>query len=129
MEARSTEFLVDAHGYPASRVFAGYGPRLIDRDEADQSWHTMPRPAFRLGPALGYLEIFSSSRPFVRGPINPIASMTISIAPPINMNTPVVPNAFNTPAMKNDVKMAEKRLHEYTKPTARARMLVGKSSV
>ena len=51
MEARSTEFLVDAHGYPASRVFAGYGPRLIDRDEADQSWHTMPRPAFRLGPA------------------------------------------------------------------------------
>src|SRR6195952_3607693 len=74
-------------------------------------------------------EICSSARSRVFGPINPIASITTIIAPAINMNTPVVPNAFNTPAIKNDVKMAEKRLHEYTKPTARARMLVGKSSV
>jgi hypothetical protein len=43
----------------------------------------------------------------------------------MNTNTPVVPKPFSTPAMMNDVKIAEKRLHEYTKPAARARMLVG----
>ena len=60
----------------------------------------------------GHLEIFSSSRPLVRGPIKPIASMTISIAPAMKTNTPVVPNSFNTEAIKNAVKIAEKRLHE-----------------
>jgi hypothetical protein len=59
-----------------------------------------------------YLEIFSSSMPFVRGPINPIASITISIAHAMNTNTPVVPNRFNTAAIRKAVKMAENRLHE-----------------
>jgi hypothetical protein len=66
-----------------------------------------------------------SARSRVFGP-KPNREHHHAIAPAIKINTPVVPNAFNTPAMKNDVKMAEKR--EYTKP-ARARMLVGKSSV
>lgn len=57
-------------------------------------------------------DIASSAMPFVRGPINPIADMTIAIAAAINTNTPAVPNPFNTAAIAKDVKIAENRLHE-----------------
>jgi ribosomal protein S9 len=83
--------------------------------------------AARARPA-AYFEMVSSAMPFVRGPINPIAAITIAIAPAMNANTPSVPKPFSTAAMTNDEKIAEKRLHEYTKPTARARIDVGKSS-
>jgi hypothetical protein len=66
----------------------------------------------RLGPSRAYVEIFSSSSPVVRGPIDQITSITISIAPAINANTPVVSKPFNTQAMRNAVKIAEKWLYE-----------------
>lgn len=48
----------------------------------------------------------------VRGPIMPITIITIAIAPAMNTNTPVDPKYFSTDAIKNAVKIAEKRLHE-----------------
>ncbi len=57
-------------------------------------------------------DIASSATPFVRGPISPIDAITIAIAPAMNTNTPGVPNPFSTAAIANDVKIAEKRLHE-----------------
>ena len=57
-------------------------------------------------------EISSSARFRVRGPIHPITAITISIAAAMNTNTPVVPKFFSTPAMTNEVKIAEKRLQE-----------------
>lgn len=59
-----------------------------------------------------YFEIASSATPFVRGPISPIAAITTAIAPAMNTNTPAVPKPFSTAAITNDVKIAEKRLHE-----------------
>lgn len=59
-----------------------------------------------------YFEMVSSAMPLVRGPINPIAAITITIAPAMNANTPNVPNPFSTAAITNDEKIAEKRLHE-----------------
>ena len=44
--------------------------------------------------------------------MKPITAMTISIAIAMNTNTPVVPNSFRMPAMRNDVKIADKRLQE-----------------
>jgi hypothetical protein len=67
--------------------------------------------AARARPA-AYFEMVSSAMPFVRGPINPIAAITIAIAPAMNANTPSVPKPFSTAAMTNDEKIAEKRLHE-----------------
>lgn len=60
----------------------------------------------------GYFEMVSSAMPFVRGPMNPIAAITITIAPAMNANTPNVPKPFSTAAITNDEKIAEKRLHE-----------------
>lgn len=57
-------------------------------------------------------EIVSSAMPLVRGPISPIAAITITIAPAMNANTPTVPNPLSTAAITNDEKIAEKRLHE-----------------
>ena len=48
----------------------------------------------------------------MRGPIKPIAAITISIAAAMNAKTPVVPKFFSTPAMANEVKIAENRLQE-----------------
>lgn len=59
-----------------------------------------------------YFEMVSSAMPFVRGPMNPIAAITIAIAPAMNANTPNVPKPFSTAAITNDEKIAEKRLHE-----------------
>lgn len=59
-----------------------------------------------------YFEMVSSAMPFVRGPMNPIAIITITIAPAMNANTPNVPKPFSTAAITNDEKIAEKRLHE-----------------
>lgn len=60
----------------------------------------------------GYFEMVSSAMPFVRGPMSPIAAITITIAPAMNANTPKVPKPFSTAAITNDEKIAEKRLHE-----------------
>lgn len=60
----------------------------------------------------GHFEMASSAMPFVRGPMNPIAAITITIAPAMNANTPKVPKPFSTAAITNDEKIAEKRLHE-----------------
>jgi AcrR family transcriptional regulator len=57
-------------------------------------------------------EISSSARFRVRGPIHPITAITTSMAAAMNANTPVVPKLFSTPAIKNEVKIAEKRLQE-----------------
>lgn len=59
-----------------------------------------------------YFEMASSAMPLVRGPMNPIAAITITIAPAMNANTPNVPKPFSTAAITNDEKIAEKRLHE-----------------
>lgn len=59
-----------------------------------------------------YFEMASSAMPFVRGPMSPIAAITITIAPAMNANTPKVPKPFSTAAITNDEKIAEKRLHE-----------------
>ncbi len=59
-----------------------------------------------------YFEIASSAMPLVRGPMSPIAAITITIAPAMNANTPNVPKPFSTAAITNDEKIAEKRLHE-----------------
>lgn len=59
-----------------------------------------------------YFEMASSAMPFVRGPMSPIAAITITIAPAMNANTPNVPKPFSTAAITNDEKIAEKRLHE-----------------
>ncbi len=59
-----------------------------------------------------HFEMVSSAMPFVRGPINPIAAITITIAPAMNANTPNVPKPRSTAAITNDEKIAEKRLHE-----------------
>ncbi|CAB3769130.1 hypothetical protein LMG29660_06277 [Burkholderia puraquae] len=59
-----------------------------------------------------YFEMVSSAMPFVRGPMSPIAAITITIAPAMNANTPKVPKPFSTAAITNDEKIAEKRLHE-----------------
>ncbi len=59
-----------------------------------------------------YFEMVSSAMPFVRGPMNPIAAITTTIAPAMNANTPNVPKPFSTAAITNDEKIAEKRLHE-----------------
>ncbi len=59
-----------------------------------------------------YFEMVSSAMPFVRGPMSPIAAITIAIAPAMNANTPKVPKPFSTAAITNDEKIAEKRLHE-----------------
>lgn len=59
-----------------------------------------------------YFEIASSAMPLVRGPISPITAITTAIAPAMNTNTPAVPKPFSTAAIANDVKIAEKRLHE-----------------
>lgn len=59
-----------------------------------------------------YFEMVSSAMPLVRGPMNPIAAITITIAPAMNANTPNVPKPFSTAAITNDEKIAEKRLHE-----------------
>ena len=61
---------------------------------------------------VAYFEMASSAMPLVRGPIKPIAAITITIAPAMNANTPNVPKPFSTPAITNDEKIAEKRLHE-----------------
>ena len=45
-------------------------------------------------------------------PIHPITAITISMAAAMNANTPVVPKLFRTPAIRNEVKIAEKRLQE-----------------
>ena len=60
----------------------------------------------------GHFEMASSAMPFVRGPMSPIATITITIAPAMNANTPKVPKPFSTAAITNDEKIAEKRLHE-----------------
>jgi len=60
--------------------------------------------------------------------MSPTVTMTIAMAAAMTRNTPVVPKSVSTPAIKNEVKIAEKRLQEYTKPTALARTAVGKSS-
>jgi hypothetical protein len=57
-------------------------------------------------------EISSNARFRVRGPIKPITAITISIAAAMKTNTPVVPKLFRTPAIRNEVKIAEKRLQE-----------------
>ncbi|AFQ49606.1 hypothetical protein GEM_3213 [Burkholderia cepacia GG4] len=59
-----------------------------------------------------YFEIASSAIPLVRGPMNPIAAITTTIAPAMKANTPNVPKPFSTAAITNDEKIAEKRLHE-----------------
>lgn len=63
-------------------------------------------------PSVAYFEMVSSAMPFVRGPMNPIAAITMTIAPAMNANTPNVPKPFSTAAMTNDEKIAENRLHE-----------------
>ncbi len=63
-------------------------------------------------PRDNYFEIASSAMPRVRGPMNPIAAITITIAPAMNANTPNVPKPLSTAAITNDEKIAEKRLHE-----------------
>jgi hypothetical protein len=92
-------------------------PLFACRAHFPAATHAWPRVWHQAEPhstssTIDYLDIFSSSRPFVRGPIRPIASITISIAPAINTNTPVVPKPFSTEAIRNAVKIAEKRLHE-----------------
>lgn len=86
------------------------GP-MAARESSDVSFYApMRKPAAH---ALGrYFEIASSATPFVRGPISPIAAITTAIAPAMNTNTPAVPKPFSTAAITNDVKIAEKRLHE-----------------
>ena len=57
-------------------------------------------------------DIFSSARSRVGGPINPIAAITISIAAAMNTNTPATPNFSRMAAMKNELNIADNRLHE-----------------
>lgn len=83
------------------------------RQESRLTFHsTRPRPNRQRGRTGRYFEIASSATPFVRGPISPIAAITTAIAPAMNTNTPAVPKPFSTAAITNDVKIAEKRLHE-----------------
>jgi hypothetical protein len=46
------------------------------------------------------------------------------IAPARTTNTPFTPKCFRHAAITNAENTADSRLHEYTKPTARARMRV-----
>jgi len=57
-------------------------------------------------------EISSNARFRVRGPIQAITAITISIAAAMKRNTPIVSKLFSTPAIRNEVKIAEKRLQE-----------------
>src|SRR6266436_4269016 len=73
-------------------------------------------------------EISSSANPRVRGPQIPMDSITTSIEAAMKVNTPATPKSRRKKPIRKLVKMALNRLHEYTKPTAWARILVGKSS-
>src|SRR5947209_6050354 len=75
-----------------------------------------------------YLEIASRAWLLVFGPNRPIETMTIAMLPAINVNTPGTPKRRRKKAMAKELKTTEKRLHEYVKPTASARIRVGKSS-
>lgn len=101
--ARSGSPAIDWHpqSFPAC-VFSGKAsrPSLCDGKDATHA------------PSAAQREIVSSAMPFVRGPISPIAAITITIAPAMNANTPTVPNPLSTAAITNDEKIAEKRLHE-----------------
>lgn len=74
-------------------------------------FNSLPHATFACATRV-YFEMVSSAMPFVRGPMNPIAAITIAIAPAMNANTPNVPKPFSTAAITNDEKIAEKRLHE-----------------
>ena len=64
----------------------------------------------------------------MRGPIHPITAITISMAAAMNANTPVVPKLFRTPAIRNEVKIAEKRLQEWSE-AYRARADAGRKKL
>jgi luciferase-type oxidoreductase len=102
----------DARGRHASRDVQSRGGPPRRRGDRRTGGRRVAAISFALIPRRRYVEIFSSSSPFVRGPSKPIASITISIAPAMNTNTPAVPKCFSTAAIMKAVKIAEKRLHE-----------------
>lgn len=89
-------------GFTHVAAYLGMPPLFRAASKASNAAHPRRR----------HFEIASSAMPFVRGPIRPIAAITIAIAPAMNTNTPAVPKPFSTAAITNDVKIAEKRLHE-----------------
>lgn len=103
------------HRTPTPRRCA---PGRAQRDQADGVRESSDFSFYAHGkcgacaPRGRYFEIASSAMPLVRGPISPITAITTAIAPAMNTNTPAVPKPFSTAAIANDVKIAEKRLHE-----------------
>ena len=73
--------------------------------------------------------MFSSARLRVRGPNPPMVSITISMLLTMNASTPGVPKWSRNNPINRLLNTVDKRLNEYQKPTARARMLVGNSSL
>jgi hypothetical protein len=73
-------------------------------------------------------EIASSASPRVRGPYAPIETTTITIAKAMNPNTAFTPPLFSSNATTSPDSAADRRLHDYTNPTARERIRVGNSS-
>ena len=59
-----------------------------------------------------YREISSRASRVVRGPITPIARITITMLPAIRVNTPFTPNSDNVNPMANDENTTDSRLHE-----------------
>src|SRR5579864_4038437 len=59
-----------------------------------------------------YLAIISSARLLVRGPSRPIESMTTTMLPAINVNTPDTPKCARKKPMTNEVNTTESWLQE-----------------
>ncbi len=64
----------------------------------------------------------------MRGPKTPTVTISTTMAPPIYNATPSVPPSLRKNPISKPDSAALTRLHEYTKPTARARIRVGYSS-
>ena len=66
--------------------------------------------------------------PRVAGPKNAMAPIASSMAPQMNPATASTPPSASKAPVMRPAKAAANRLQEYTKPTARERMRVGKIS-
>jgi hypothetical protein len=67
----------------------------------------------------------SSDLPLVDGPSTAIDNATIPMLAAISSSAPETPARFSAYDTRKPLKMPDSRLHDYTKPIARARIRVG----
>lgn len=97
---------------PRSTHHLGNPKETLGNTRKHQTSSKPAPPGGHQPPAKHYFEISSNATPRVFGPSVPMATITTTIAPEINTNTPFTPNRLKHPAITNAENIADIRLHE-----------------